>query len=82
VCAAVVGTAAEAELRRQAEHRLAPYKRPKSYLLVDELPRTATGKVLRRALPAQVAGIAARPSAGSGDDAVSGCPPEPRRGGS
>ncbi|HUY64957.1 MAG TPA: class I adenylate-forming enzyme family protein [Acidimicrobiales bacterium] len=50
VCAAVVGEAREEDLRRHAEARLAPYKRPKSYVLVSELPRTATGKILRRAL--------------------------------
>ncbi len=30
---------------------LAGYKRPKQYVVVDELPRTATGKVRRLALP-------------------------------
>jgi acyl-CoA synthetase (AMP-forming)/AMP-acid ligase II len=51
VCAAVVGTANEVELKRQARARLAPYKRPKIYLTVAELPRTATGKLRRRDLP-------------------------------
>jgi long-chain acyl-CoA synthetase len=50
LCAAVVGEADEEALRRHAEAHLAPYKRPKSYLMVAELPRTATGKLLRRAL--------------------------------
>jgi acyl-CoA synthetase (AMP-forming)/AMP-acid ligase II len=51
VCAAVVGPVAEAALRAHVAARLAPYKRPKSYFLVDDLPRTATGKLRRRALP-------------------------------
>lgn len=47
VCAAVVGTASEDDLRAVAIERLAPPKRPKEYLVVEELPRTATGKVRR-----------------------------------
>ena len=35
-----------------AADRLAPYKRPKTYFRVDDLPRTSTGKLRRRALPA------------------------------
>ena len=50
VCAAVVGDADEAALRRHAAARLAPYKRPKDYVFVAELPHTATGKLRRRAL--------------------------------
>jgi long-chain acyl-CoA synthetase len=56
VCAAVV-TAASADpgtvLAALAEHastRLAAYKRPKQYEVVDTLPRTSTGKVRRLAL--------------------------------
>ena len=52
VCAAVVGVADEDVLRRHASERLAPYKRPKTYFLVSELPHTATGKLRRRDLPA------------------------------
>ncbi|HXQ61150.1 MAG TPA: class I adenylate-forming enzyme family protein [Acidimicrobiales bacterium] len=51
VCAAVVGPVGEAALRRHVADRLAPYKRPKTYFLVDDLPRTSTGKLRRRALP-------------------------------
>jgi long-chain acyl-CoA synthetase len=51
VCAAVVGTVDEAALRRHMAARVAPYKRPKTYFRVEELPRTATGKLRRRALP-------------------------------
>jgi long-chain acyl-CoA synthetase len=51
VCAAVVGTADELALARHAGARLAPYKRPKAYYVVSDLPRTATGKLRRRDLP-------------------------------
>jgi len=53
VVAAVVGTATAAELDAWARDRLAPPKRPKEYLFLSELPRTATGKVLRRRLPTE-----------------------------
>jgi long-chain acyl-CoA synthetase len=65
VCAAVVGTGDEDTLRRHASERLAPYKRPKQYFFVDELPHTTTGKLLRRALPEAV-GLAPSPPAPSG----------------
>jgi long-chain acyl-CoA synthetase len=47
VCAAVVGAATEEQLVAWARERLAPPKRPKSWSFVDDLPRTATGKVRR-----------------------------------
>ncbi len=50
VCAAIVGTATEAELAAHARAVLAPAKRPKDYVSVAELPMTATGKVRREAL--------------------------------
>jgi long-chain acyl-CoA synthetase len=50
VVAAVVGTVTAEELDVWARQRLAPPKRPKEYHFLDELPRTATGKVLRRNL--------------------------------
>lgn len=50
VCAAVVGDAAEDELRALAAERLAPPKRPKDYFMLDALPHTATGKVQRLVL--------------------------------
>jgi long-chain acyl-CoA synthetase len=52
VCAAVVGPVTDQVLREQVAARLAPYKRPKTFFRVDELPRTSTGKLRRRALPA------------------------------
>jgi len=47
VCAAVVGGASEAELTAYARERLAPPKRPKTWVFHDALPRTLTGKVRR-----------------------------------
>jgi long-chain acyl-CoA synthetase len=51
VCAAYVGTASPGELEAFVRERLAPPKRPKTWQLLDELPRTLTGKVLRQELP-------------------------------
>lgn len=56
VCAAVVGTATHEELDRWARERLAPPKRPKEYAVVDELPRTLTGKIRRLELAERAAG--------------------------
>jgi len=53
VCAAVVGDVAEDALAAFARERLSPPKRPKAWLLLDDLPRTATGKVLRHQLARQ-----------------------------
>jgi acyl-CoA synthetase (AMP-forming)/AMP-acid ligase II len=56
VCAAYVGSGSEVEeaLRAAASARLAPYKRPKSYIRASDLPHTATGKLMRRAVPAHL----------------------------
>ncbi len=60
VCAAVVPTAsADGPARDRlleavatfAATRLAGFKRPKQYVVLDELPRTATGKVQRSRIP-------------------------------
>jgi long-chain acyl-CoA synthetase len=59
VCAAYVpesasaasARAAEEALRAAASARLAPYKRPKTYVVAPDLPHTATGKLVRRAVP-------------------------------
>nr|WP_245634538.1 acyl-CoA synthetase [Janibacter limosus] len=58
ICAWVVPTDATAdpevlrdEVIERAMERLAPYKRPREVRLVDALPRTANGKVVRRDLP-------------------------------
>jgi malonyl-CoA/methylmalonyl-CoA synthetase len=54
VCAAVVPERAEAvdeeELRAFAKERLAPYKVPKDFLMLDDLPRNAMGKVTKPAV--------------------------------
>lgn len=63
LCAAVVGTASDDDLRAWAAARLSPPKRPKEYVAVAEIPRTLTGKVLRRSLPLQAeAGFIAQPN--------------------
>jgi long-chain acyl-CoA synthetase len=56
VCVAFVGDpgAGEQALRRVATERLAPFKRPKQYVGTPDLPHTATGKLLRRAVPAHL----------------------------
>ena len=56
VCVAYVpdgpsDVAAEEALRAAASARLAPYKRPKTYIAASDLPHTATGKLMRRAVP-------------------------------
>jgi acyl-CoA synthetase (AMP-forming)/AMP-acid ligase II len=53
VCAAYVADSQSAEgaLRAAASSRLAPYKRPKAYFASQDLPHTATGKLMRRAVP-------------------------------
>jgi long-chain acyl-CoA synthetase len=50
VCAAYVGDATEEALRERAVERLSPPKRPKEYVRLESLPRTATGKVRRHEL--------------------------------
>ncbi|MGC0366798.1 long-chain acyl-CoA synthetase [Rhodococcus sp. 27YEA15] len=47
----IAGAAAtEAELIEHCKERMAAYKYPRAVELVDELPKTVTGKILRRAL--------------------------------
>lgn len=52
VCLAIVadGEVDRGDIERAATERLAPYKRPKETFLVDNLPRTATGKIRRGAI--------------------------------
>lgn len=45
----------DAALRAHLEGRLADFKHPKRFLVVDEIPRTGSGKPLRRALTAAFA---------------------------
>lgn len=44
------GTASAALMQGHAETHLARYKQPREYIRLDALPRTATGKINRRAL--------------------------------
>jgi acyl-coenzyme A synthetase/AMP-(fatty) acid ligase len=44
------GEADAAALEAWAAEHLAEYKRPRAYVFIDELPRTGSGKVMRRAL--------------------------------
>jgi len=46
----------EAELDALCLQHIARFKRPKRYFFVDELPKNATGKVLKRELRARLAG--------------------------
>ena len=50
MAAAVVlkGEASEKEIIAFARERLADYKVPKKLYIVDQIPRTATGKIQRR----------------------------------
>ena len=43
------------ELRRHVKERLAPYKYPRWIEFIDELPKTATGKIQRFKLRARAA---------------------------
>ena len=45
------GPADETALLDWAKQHLAAYKRPRTVVFVDHLPRTPTGKLLRRELP-------------------------------
>ncbi|MEO6594949.1 MAG: class I adenylate-forming enzyme family protein, partial [Planctomycetota bacterium] len=60
VCAAYVGDVDEEILRALAEERLAPPKRPKEYVRLTSLPRTATGKVRRTSLGSSSSDVAKR----------------------
>ncbi len=58
VAAAVVlrGQASEADLLAHCRDRMADFKCPKEIYIVDTIPRTATGKIQRRAVAAAVMG--------------------------
>ena len=53
------------EIRTWVRDHLARYKVPRDVRFVDELPRTTTGKVLRRVLASEAAGTAGTGSAGT-----------------
>ncbi len=50
----VVGKASEEDVRAACKRELASYKVPRRIEIVDELPRTSTGKVLKRELAEQL----------------------------
>ena len=54
VCVAITGDADPEDVIEHARRHLAAYKRPKDVYRVDELPRTATGKVRRSAVADQL----------------------------
>jgi long-chain acyl-CoA synthetase len=54
VVAAIVGPAQEADLVAHCRTVLAGYKQPRRFVFVDELPRNAYGKVLKRELRAML----------------------------
>lgn len=48
------GVATEEDLRGHLDGRIAEFKHPKRFVIVDGIPRTSTGKPLRRALAASL----------------------------
>jgi len=54
IALAYTGPASQAELAALAETHLARYKQPRLYARLDSLPRSANGKLNRRALPEAV----------------------------
>lgn len=53
----------EVRLRQACADKLAPYKHPRAYDFVDELPRLPTGKLLKRVIRDSYWGKAAKPTA-------------------
>ena len=43
-------TASEAEIINTARNRLAGFKKPKRVIFLDELPKTVSGKIIKRDL--------------------------------
>ena len=44
------------ELKTFLKTRLSPFKVPKEYIIMNELPKSPTGKILKRALGAEGSG--------------------------
>ena len=63
VCAAIVGDVDVEVVRRWCAEHVAPYRRPKQIALVEALPLTSTGKVLRDGLAAWVGQATSRSTA-------------------
>ena len=55
-CVVAAGPVTEAELDAHCLARIARYKRPRGYVLVEALPKNAYGKVLKRELRERLAG--------------------------
>jgi acyl-CoA synthetase (AMP-forming)/AMP-acid ligase II len=53
---ALADSADEADLRQWCRERLAPFKVPKTIYFLDEIPRTATGKLQRRRIADSILG--------------------------
>jgi long-chain acyl-CoA synthetase len=53
-------SATEEEIIAFARERVARFKYPRSVTFMDDLPKTATGKILKRELAAEAAGAKAR----------------------
>jgi len=51
-----VATIDEAALRAHLRKHLANYKIPRKFHIIDELPKNATGKILKRVLKEQIRG--------------------------
>jgi acyl-CoA synthetase (AMP-forming)/AMP-acid ligase II len=51
VVALIEGTAGEDALRAHCEANLAKYKVPERFVFVDQFPRNAMGKIIRKELP-------------------------------
>lgn len=58
VAVVLTGEATEAELLRHCREHLAEFKVPKKLFVVESIPRTATGKVQRRHVAAEIGGQA------------------------
>ncbi len=74
MCAAVVSPeppAAES-LRKWLAERIAPYKVPRRWLFVDELPRNAMGKVTKPAVKELFVSERTAARAGSYDEGLTG----------
>jgi fatty-acyl-CoA synthase len=54
LCAFVVGSADPEQIKKTAKSELSSYKVPRRVEVVDDLPRTATGKVVKRELLEQI----------------------------
>jgi len=66
----------EAELDQHCRQGLAAYKVPRRFLIVDELPRSSVGKILRRELRAR---FGAGPASADQSAATQPSPPAPAR---